>query len=51
LRGWPTPFAAAINARATFFDEAGGCSDPAVLEQLSLIGRQVARFTPLVAER
>ena len=51
LRGWPTPFAAAINARATFFDGEGGCNDPAVLEQLSLIGRQVARFAPLVGER
>lgn len=51
LRGWPTPFAAAINVRSASFDDEGGCSDPAVVEQLSLIGRQVARFAPLVAER
>jgi FMN reductase len=47
LRGWPTPFAAAINTRAVEFDDAGGCSDPAVRQQLQLIGRQVARFAPL----
>ncbi|GAA0331344.1 NAD(P)H-dependent oxidoreductase [Sphingomonas oligophenolica] len=48
LRGWPTPFAAAINTQLTKFDDEGGSSDPAVLEQLRLIGRQVARFAPLV---
>ena len=46
LRGWPTPFAAAINTQATKFDE-DGASDPAVAEQLALVGRQVVRFAPL----
>ncbi|TPG41111.1 NAD(P)H-dependent oxidoreductase [Sphingomonas koreensis] len=50
LRGWPTPFAAAINTQLTKFDDEGGCTDPAVLEQLALIGRQVARFAPLAAQ-
>lgn len=49
LRGWPTPFAAAINTQITKFDDDGGASDPAVVEQLRLIGRQVARFAPLAA--
>ena len=49
LRGWPTPFAAAINTAVTQFDEEGGASDPAVVEQLRLVGRQVARFAPLAA--
>ena len=49
LRGWPTPFAAAVNSAATKFDGEGGASDPAVVEQLALVGRQVARFAPLVA--
>lgn len=49
LRGWPTPFAAAINTQLTKFDDEGGCSDPAVADQLALIGRQVARFAPLAA--
>jgi FMN reductase len=48
LRGWPTPFAAAINTQTTQFDDQGGATDPAVVEQLCLIGRQVARFAPLV---
>ena len=49
LRGWPTPFAAAINTQITKFDEDGGSSDPAVADQLALVGRQVARFAPLAA--
>ena len=47
LRGWPTPFAAAINSQETKFDDGGGASDPAVVEQLRRVGRQVARFAPL----
>lgn len=42
LRGWPTPFAATVNSAQTKLDAAGGCSDPAVIEQLRLVGRQVA---------
>lgn len=49
LRGWPTPFAAAINTQLTKFDNAGGASEPVVAEQLALVGQQVARFAPLVA--
>ena len=49
LRGWPTPFAAAINSQVTKFDDEGGANDPAVLDQLKLVGRQVARFAPLAA--
>ena len=47
LRGWPTPFAAAINSAVTKFDEEGGASDPVVVDQLRMIGQQVARFAPL----
>ena len=47
LRGWPTPFAATINSQITKFDGEGGASDPAVVEQLQLVGRQVARFAPM----
>lgn len=49
LRGWPTPFAAAINSQETKFDDEGGASDPAVIAQLRLVGEQVARFAPLAA--
>ena len=41
LRGWPTPFAAAVNSQVCRFDEAGGCSDPSVADQLTLVGKQV----------
>ena len=44
LRGWPTPFAAAINSQATRFDADGGCNDPAVLRQLGIIADQIAGF-------
>ena len=47
LRGWPTPFAAAINSQETKFDAEGGASDPAVADQLRRVGQQVARFAPL----
>jgi FMN reductase len=43
LRGWPTPFAAAINSSTCRFDEHGGCSDAAVVSQLTRVGEQVAR--------
>ncbi|MDB5576277.1 MAG: reductase [Bradyrhizobium sp.] len=52
LRGWPTPFAAAINSQITKFDDAGGCSEQAVIDQLATVGRQVARFVaPAIARR
>lgn len=41
LRGWPTPFAAAINSKNCRLDSEGGCSDPEVAEQLAMVGRQV----------
>ncbi|WP_312489289.1 NADPH-dependent FMN reductase [Sphingomonas sp.] len=47
LRGWPTPFAAAVNTQQTRFDAEGRISDPAVEGQLRLVGQQVARFAPL----
>lgn len=49
LRGWPTPFAAAINSAITKFDDQGGANEPAVLDQLAMIGKQVAKFAPLAA--
>lgn len=47
LRGWPTPFAAAVNTQQTRFDDEGRISDQAVEGQLRLVGQQVARFAPL----
>jgi len=49
LRGWPTPFAAAVNSQHTKFDDEGGANDMGVVEQLAMVGKQVARFAPLAA--
>ena len=43
LRGWPTPYAAAVNSSVSKFDAEGGCTDAGVAGQLALVGRQVAR--------
>jgi FMN reductase len=45
LRGWPTPFAAAINCQAVKLGDTGGAGDPDVEAQLTLVGEQVAKFT------
>lgn len=50
LRGWPTPFAAAINTQITKFDDEGGASDQSVVDQLCMVGKQVARFAPLAMQ-
>lgn len=42
FRGWPTPFAAAINSRINRFDPATGTTDVEATEQLEMVGRQVA---------
>jgi FMN reductase len=42
FRGWPTPFAAAINSRLSRFDAISGAADPEVMDQLAIVGRQVA---------
>src|SRR3546814_17451286 len=43
LRGWPTPFGAAINTSAGPFRE-GCCADPRIAEQLALVGTPVVEF-------
>lgn len=50
LRGWPTPYAAAINSSVCKFDDVGGCTDAPVLEQLARVGKQVARAVRQKAE-
>lgn len=42
FRGWPTPFAAAINSRLSRFDPGTGETDAEVMDQLATVGRQVA---------
>ncbi len=44
LRGWPTPFGAAINTLETRFEAVDTCSDPKVTDELARVGRQAAGF-------
>ena len=44
LRGWPTPYGAAVNSLETRFETIYSCSDPKVTEQLATVGRQAAQF-------
>jgi FMN reductase len=48
LRGWVTPFGAAINSSECRFLE-DSCDQPKVTEQLALVGSEVMRFARMVA--
>jgi len=47
LRGWPTPMGIAVNSTGKLFDPEGGCIDPALAAQLSLMATQVVSFARL----
>lgn len=49
LRGWPTPFGAALNAGASLFDEAGDCRDQKDAWQLATVAEQVVEFAKMRA--
>jgi FMN reductase len=44
MRGWPTPFGAALNSTAGLFDETGACRDPKDGWALSTVAEQVMEF-------
>jgi FMN reductase len=44
LRGWPTPFGAAVNSLETRFAPDGQCSDAKIAAQLETVGAQAAQF-------
>ena len=44
LRGWPTPFGAALNTAADLFDPAGACKDEKDAWQLDTVAEQVMEF-------
>ena len=44
MRGWPTPFGAALNSTAGLFDETGNCRDPKDAWALSTVAEQVMEF-------
>jgi FMN reductase len=49
LRGWPTPFGAALNAGTSLFDEAGECREPKDAWQLATVAEQVVEFAKMKA--
>ncbi|WP_309091308.1 NAD(P)H-dependent oxidoreductase [Phenylobacterium sp.] len=51
LRGWPTPFGAALNATTDLFDQAGEPKDPKDAWQLATVAEQVMDFAKMKAAR
>lgn len=49
LRGWPTPFGAALNAGAPLFDDQGACREPKDAWQLATVAEQVVEFAKMRA--
>ncbi|WP_312164927.1 NADPH-dependent FMN reductase [Phenylobacterium sp.] len=49
LRGWPTPFGAALNAAGGLFDAEGGCIEAKDAWQLATVGEQVLDFAKMKA--
>jgi FMN reductase len=49
LRGWPTPFGAALNAGSGLFDEAGECREAKDAWQLATVAEQVMEFAGMRA--
>jgi FMN reductase len=44
MRGWPTPFGAALNSTAGLFDDASACRDPKDAWALNTVAEQVMEF-------
>jgi FMN reductase len=49
MRGWPTPFGAALNAQTSLFDEAGECREAKDAWQLTTVAEQVMEFARMRA--
>jgi FMN reductase len=50
MRGWPTPFGAALNA-SNLFDESGECREAKDAAQLAMVAEQVMEFAKMRATR
>lgn len=50
MRGWPTPFGAALNATSGLFDAAGDCRDAKDAWQLATVAEQVMDFAIMRAQ-
>jgi FMN reductase len=51
MRGWPTPFGAALNATTNLFDEGGACREAKDAWQLATVAEQVMDFAKMKAGR
>lgn len=51
LRGWPTPFGAALNGGSGLFDETGACRDTRDAWQLDTVAEQVVEFAQMRTAR
>lgn len=49
LRGWPTPFGAALNSATPLFDDVGSCRDDKDESQLNMVADQVVEFARMRA--
>jgi FMN reductase len=49
MRGWPTPFGAALNATNSLFDDAGACREAKDAWQLATVAEQVMDFARMRA--
>jgi FMN reductase len=47
MRGWPTPFGAALNSTGGLFDEGGACRDPKDAWALTTVAEQVMQFAKM----
>jgi FMN reductase len=50
MRGWPTPFGAALNAGTSLFDEGGECREAKDAWQLATVADQVMEFARMRAD-
>jgi len=44
LRGWPTPYGAALNPRSALFGDSNAQPDPAAVRACEIVGREVVSF-------
>ncbi len=51
MRGWPTPFGAALNATSGSFEADGSPKDPRDTWQLTTVGQQVLEFAKMRTDR
>jgi FMN reductase len=51
MRGWPTPFGAALKVTSDLFDEAGACREAKDAWQLATVAEQVVDFAKMRAGR